>query len=200
MKNIDDDYLWDKTGEPDPEIQQLEQVLGTLRYQPRSLEIPADLVPGHKRAFFNQRRLAIAAAIAMMLLAVGLWLGFQRRQPSELAKEASKPGTSRGANQTAVVAPNKDNGPTARVPAIEQDDKPFRHRVNRGVLSRGPARSRRATLNTPELTAKERKEGEAAKEQLMLALRVASSKLSFAQKKAQEINAENLTHNQHKIG
>ena len=33
--NNDGDYLWDKTGEPDPEIQQLEEILGTLRYQPR---------------------------------------------------------------------------------------------------------------------------------------------------------------------
>ena len=34
---MNDDYLWDRTGEPDPEIQQLEEVLGTLRYQPRAL-------------------------------------------------------------------------------------------------------------------------------------------------------------------
>ena len=60
--NIEDDYLWDKTGEPDAEIQQLEQVLGTLRHQPRSLEIPAGLVPGRKHAFFNQRRVAIAGS------------------------------------------------------------------------------------------------------------------------------------------
>ena len=45
-----EDYLWDKTGEPDPEIQQLEQALGTLRYQPRPLDIPAGLAPDHKRA------------------------------------------------------------------------------------------------------------------------------------------------------
>jgi hypothetical protein len=55
-------------------------------------------------------------------------------------------------------------------------------------------------MTTPELTAEELKEAEAGKEQLMLALRVASSKLSFAQKKAQEINSENQVHNQHKIG
>ena len=36
---MNDDYLWDKTGEPDPEIQQLENILGELRYQPRALEI-----------------------------------------------------------------------------------------------------------------------------------------------------------------
>ena len=38
---MNDDYLWDKSGQPDPEIQQLEEILGTLRYQPRPLEIPA---------------------------------------------------------------------------------------------------------------------------------------------------------------
>ena len=38
--NSDADYLWDKTGEPDPEVQQLEEILSTLRYQPRPLEIP----------------------------------------------------------------------------------------------------------------------------------------------------------------
>ena len=44
--NIDGDYLWDKTGEPDPEIQQLEEILGTLRYQPRPLEIPEEIQIG----------------------------------------------------------------------------------------------------------------------------------------------------------
>ena len=36
-----DDYLWDKTGQPDPEIQKLEEILGTLRHQPKPLELPA---------------------------------------------------------------------------------------------------------------------------------------------------------------
>ena len=40
---MNDDYLWDRTGEPDPEIQQLEEILGTLRYQPQPLAIPAHL-------------------------------------------------------------------------------------------------------------------------------------------------------------
>src|SRR6266545_7807215 len=40
--NIDSDYLWDRTGEPDPEIQELEEILGTLRYQPRPLDSFAD--------------------------------------------------------------------------------------------------------------------------------------------------------------
>ena len=27
---MNEDYLWDKSGEPDPQIQQLEEILGTL--------------------------------------------------------------------------------------------------------------------------------------------------------------------------
>ena len=38
---MNEDYLWDKSGQPDPEIQQLEEILGTLRYQPKPFEIPA---------------------------------------------------------------------------------------------------------------------------------------------------------------
>ena len=37
---MNDDYLWDKSGEPDPEVQKLEEILGTLRYQPRPLNLP----------------------------------------------------------------------------------------------------------------------------------------------------------------
>lgn len=198
MKKTDGDYLWDRTGEPDPEIQQLEQVLGTLRYQPRSLDIPAGVAPLHKRAM-SHRLLAIAATIAIILLGAGLWLSLHRRTTggSEVAKNAV---TTNAGDQTAVVSPNKDIDPAGSLPAIDPGDKPGRHGVNRGVRSREMSRSRRPTLNTSDLTAKERKEAEAAKEQLMLALRVASSKLNFAQKKAQEINSDNLIHNQHKIG
>jgi hypothetical protein len=63
---MNDDYLWDKTGEPDPQIQQLEEILGTMRYRPKPLALP-------------QRRnyvplLAIAASLLLALLAGGIWL------------------------------------------------------------------------------------------------------------------------------
>ena len=80
--NTDGDYLWDKSGEPDPEIQELEEILGTLRYQPRPLEIPADLEVGGKRSFFRSLTpgLAIAAAITLFLFGLALWFGLQRLQ------------------------------------------------------------------------------------------------------------------------
>ena len=62
---MNDDYLWDKTGEPDPQIQQLEEILGTLRYQPKLLVLP-------RRNYFPL--LAIAASLLLALLAGGFWL------------------------------------------------------------------------------------------------------------------------------
>ena len=85
--------------------------------------------------------------------------------------------------------------------------------VSNGALENKPKRSRRPqkpvagnkqfrTLRSSgtELTARDRAEAEAAKEQLLLALRVASAKLSLAQKKAQGGYPGNLIRNQHKVG
>jgi hypothetical protein len=68
---MNDDYLWDKSGEPDPQIQQLEEILGTLRYQPRPLNLP------RRRNYLAL--LAIAATVVMALLAGGLWTQIQRQ-------------------------------------------------------------------------------------------------------------------------
>lgn len=62
---MNDDYLWDKSGEPDPQIQQLEEILGTLRYQPKPLQLP--------RRQNYRPWLAIAATAVFTLLAAGLW-------------------------------------------------------------------------------------------------------------------------------
>ena len=194
-----EDYLWDKSGEPDPEIQELERVLGTLRYQPRPLEIPADLVPQRNRSL-TARFLAIAATIAIMLLGAGLWFGLHRTQSTQVSKGESGLVKTGGSNQTAAVPQNTESRPAPVPPSPDGGDKRIRHRVNPGGPSHELAANRRPKLNTRGLTPSERKEAEAAREQLMLALRVASSKLNFAQKKAQEINSQNLTHNQHKVG
>lgn len=71
---MNDDYLWDKSGEPDPQIQQLEEILGTLRYQPKPLQLPRQR---------NYRPwLAIAATLVITLLAGGLWLRIQNQVAS----------------------------------------------------------------------------------------------------------------------
>jgi hypothetical protein len=77
---MNDDYLWNKSGEPDPQIQQLEEILGTLRYRPT----PLKLAPRH--SFMTRGRylslLAIAATVVVALIAGGFWLQIRRTEAS----------------------------------------------------------------------------------------------------------------------
>ena len=77
---MNDDYLWNKSGEPDPQIQQLEEILGTLRYRPT----PLKLAPRH--SFMTHGRylslLAIAATVVVALIAGGFWLQIRRTEAS----------------------------------------------------------------------------------------------------------------------
>ena len=199
--NIDGDYLWDKTGEPDPEIQQLEEILGTLRYQPKPLEIPAGIKISRERSFFRNfgPRLAIAATIAMLLVGLGLWFGLQRRQSPEVAGTPKTPAIS--VNPTPAEVPSPNEKQADLLPATDQKriEAPRRRRVNSSALAGNSNRLRDEAVKNPQLALNEQN-GEAAKDQLMLALRVASAKLSFAQKKTQSTNPRDLIHNQHKIG
>ena len=201
MMTIRGDYLWDKTGEPDPEIQELEEILGALRYQPRGLEIPANVQVGRPRNFFRGHApsLAIAATIAMLLFGLGLWLGlqrWQRNQPVQLAQrpgaEATKPGESvpvsaHDANVSSIPEP---------APAVSPSHNPR----SKPQLAANNKRARSVRVNDQQLAIARRQEAEAAKDQLMLAFRLVSAKLNFAQKKAQELNQREPIHNQHKIG
>ena len=36
METMKDDYLWDPSGPPDPEVERLERMLGRLRTAPRA--------------------------------------------------------------------------------------------------------------------------------------------------------------------
>lgn len=211
--NIDGAYLWDQTGEPDPEIQQLEETLGTLRYQPRPLEIPTGLEVRRNGNFFRDfgPRLAIAATIAIIVLGLGLWFGLQRLQRSQqpaVVNTGSTPAPGSELNPKAVHSPNEKQNSNlvadTAVPDKRLSEVPHRHRVNTGVVAANKNRSRNAardgSVKNSQFAANKLKEGEAAKDQLMLALRVASAKLNFAQKKTQNMNPRDPIHNQHKIG
>ena len=75
-----DDYLWDGSGEPDPEIQKLESTLGRLRHHraaPEFPEIAISAQPARRARFLALPRWpqwAVAAAV-LVIIAVGfLWL------------------------------------------------------------------------------------------------------------------------------
>jgi hypothetical protein len=62
------DYLWDRSGEPDPEIQKLESVLGKFRHDAHTPVFPS-IVPAPRWTFFP-RRLPLFSALATAALAV----------------------------------------------------------------------------------------------------------------------------------
>jgi hypothetical protein len=153
---MNDDYLWDRSGEPDPEIQQLEEILGTLRYQPK----PLKLAP--RRNYLAL--LAIAATFVIALVAGGLWLLLPRN-------EALIPSV-------AFVTPVT---PIPNPPLSVASDAPRKHKP---VLVR-------------HVVKQESQEALAAKQQLMVALRLASEKLNSAYRRTQ---TSTQIKNQHRAG
>lgn len=77
------DYLWDKSGEPDPEVERLENLLGSRCYEREPLRLPSvvrmDAPPpqqSHVRRSFAFRGIAamgVAAGIVFVIIG-GVWL------------------------------------------------------------------------------------------------------------------------------
>ena len=191
---MNDNYLWDRSGEPDAEVQKLEEILGTLRYQPRPLEIPNDVRLKVSRPFFT--KLAIAAAIGFVAIASGLWVNFNRHRtvPAVAATRDSQTDQKRTASQP-QIAPNDNPPPLAVVKDTTRTNIQKRHREpSRNLVAQDKAPSTaigQSTLTPHEL---------AEKEQVLLALRLVSAKLNLAQRKTQGLPQPNIIRNQHKIG
>jgi hypothetical protein len=89
-----DDYLWDGAGEPDPDVQKLENALGKFRHQGQAPEFP-DVIPAPQPRFW-QRVLPphwslgfgfAAATVALLLIAA-----FGILRWSQQRNAASEPG------------------------------------------------------------------------------------------------------------
>ena len=188
---MNDNYLWDRSGEIDPDIKQLEETLGTLRYQRRPLEIPAHLQVGRQRSLYPL--MAIAAGIVLVAIALGLWFSFKQRQvtpPVEVKRNSQpapqpveKPQVPLKDRSEQVVVKNNVAPPGDR----KRDREPARSMQSARINVRTQA---------PKLTAEEL----AQKEQVLVALRLVSAKLNVAQRRTQGLPAPNTIHNQHKIG
>lgn len=173
---MNDDYLWDKNGQPDAEIQQLEEILGTLRYRPKPFEIPRELPALRRRSYFPV--LAIAATLLLTLLAGGLWL--RVRTHDEVPQQHAKLPPTPAVEQKMISTP---------------EIKETRVAGERSVLVK-----RRNRSSSSGLAKREREEALAVKQQLMLALRLASEKLNLAHKKTQNTSPANQIKNQHRVG
>jgi len=89
------DYLWDKTGEPDAEVERLESLLGGFGHTPRPLALPAQAEPfGRRRSWlFAPAGLAAAAALLLAFLA-GVTVLVRSRASAEV-KSVAASGTLR---------------------------------------------------------------------------------------------------------
>ena len=161
---MNDDYLWDKTGQPDPQIQQLEEILGTLRYQPRPLALP------QRRNYFPL--LAIAASLLLALFAGGIWLRVRSRHDAPQQQAQATPPEQK------PVKPNEAPQP----PELRSAFNPPHVTIKRVHAKRSAS---------SVLPKQEREEALMAKEQLMLALRVTTQKLHLVHTKTQPNQIKN---------
>ena len=203
------DYLWDKSGEPDAEVQRLETLLGELRFEPgRKLELPPEMiVPARSRSGWYAA-FAVAAALALMILA-GVWFAVVKRHSSK-ASDLRVVENPTGASpskpvEPAPAPPRRENDVAASDEHNSENDLSDDRRratprpppprfVPAGLRRPSGGRSyqgstrRRAQLASSaqqrKVNTTEMLEAERAKDQLMLALHVASAKLNLAQRKA----------------
>jgi hypothetical protein len=156
------DYLWDKTGEPDAEAEQLENLLGALKHKQRPLEIPADAMPKatakapartRPADIFSRPRLALAASLLLTLLA-GTWLVTRQNetQQNHLAEagRGSSTGESVKTETTAAVAPLADSRAATRPDASANNVEPTKPGVDKAfVLAASSPKPRRAARRLP---------------------------------------------------
>lgn len=184
-----DNYLWDRSGEADAEILELEELLGSLRYKPQPLaisvlDISVRIQPGRRQSFFPA--MAIAAAIALFAGGLGLWFSFNRQHgPVPTANNNSH--IDEQVNAPAPTASPKNQSAIAQ---FQNEPKPVESKARR------QSRSARTVIHQPKLTRDELAE----KEQVLVALRLVSLKLNLAQRKTQAAPQLNSVRNQHRIG
>ena len=173
------DYLWDKTGEPDREVQRLEEVLGTLGHRPERLDLPSTVLVQRSRM---RTWLALAAAAVVLLFLSGAWLLVSRDGPSEGKIAVTPLSSDQPSTNDAAAAPEK----TPVVPAMSEqteiarkdngERKGRRKRPSRMAI----ARSSQARASDGLLTVISQRQ-QAAKEQLVYALRLTSETLNDVQ-------------------
>jgi hypothetical protein len=127
------DYLWDGSGEPDPDVQQLERALGEYRHKGRAPRLPV-VTPVRRRVHLNW--MAIAAALVIMALA-GLWVA-SRRQAGVYEPAPQVASTQ----QAPAQDPSAEKNQAAPAPAAARAPAP-RVKGDRIVVARGERRAAR---------------------------------------------------------
>lgn len=112
-----DDYLWDGSGDPDPDIRRLETVLGRLRHQGMAPAFPEALpaATSRWRRWGLSPGLALRlAAVAAALVAIGaFWFAFHRFKPEPAASPGWNVARLAGAPRVGSKVIEGENGKLA---------------------------------------------------------------------------------------
>ncbi|MCA1816002.1 MAG: hypothetical protein LC746_06270 [Acidobacteria bacterium] len=189
------DYLWDKTGEAEEDVERLEGLLGQLRFQPRTFEVPAIMPFAPRRTVarksFTWPRLAVAASLLLALLA-GAWLVATKQRTNGTPQIAHAPANG------AITNPTQQ--PTAPQPGKDQSasvatnvGRHQRHEFVPGApkrLAAPPRQSNAPGVSVPreEIATNLSPEERAAMAKFLLAMRVTSEKLNYAERQVASVN------------
>src|SRR3954469_21207070 len=86
---MNEQYLWDKSGEVDPEIDRLESVLSELRFDPDARKLILPVTSTRRPTWRRPRFLAIAAGIALMVLGGTVWFQIKRNRNDRIHSGSS---------------------------------------------------------------------------------------------------------------
>ena len=194
---MNEDYLWDKTGEADPEIERLEQKLSSLRFKRPAEPLPLPAAAPRRFFGFNFQTpaLAAAAALLVLLLAGGLWLSLRGRGTTSTAGQSAPAATAPPVEKQGEKSASGSRPPIGpQLPPNAVDPRALEAGAGRPDRQTAPGRStggrrlvarravpRRVSPRQEELA----RRGEEAKAQLIKALHLASDKLNEVQKKIQ---------------
>ncbi|HYE15109.1 MAG TPA: hypothetical protein VD968_11755 [Pyrinomonadaceae bacterium] len=190
------DYLWEKTGARDAEVERLERLLGAFGHRPRPLELPHDAaapVPAANAGRrFGAAHMAAAAAVLLAVLAGALaaLVAARRGEGGRPTAAATQPATpAREVEQTLPPPPVARNEEPA--PAGPRKFEAARRQRRPRVLA---ARGRGRVVGTaPHVEPDEAAQRLRAKEQLVYALRLTGARLEEVRRRVQgEEGAESL--------
>jgi len=191
-----EDYLWDKSGAADPEIERLEKALAVFRYQEIEPPAhPAKIIPFERkkpRSFFRLA-FAFAACAAFVMVSAGVWFQFPSEK-IEVAKDSTEtiapPIVEKISDEKSIIKPSD-----LIVKAVENSPQPVKRNVIKirkpvsAIIYQNKTIARNVEPKEP--TVKLTKEERYAYDQLMLALSVTSSTFKKVKDKVDGVEEKN---------
>lgn len=191
-----EDYLWDKTGAVDPEIERLENALAVFRYQETEPPaLPAKIIPFERKAPRNFFRLvfAFAAGAAVVAVCFGVWLQISNNK-IEVAKDSietiAQPVEEKAVNEIRTETP--DNSIVEKIELTKSPGEPKivkARNIARPTARQNKTIAQKVESKKPEI--KLTKEEKYAYDQLMLALSITSSQFKLVKDKVDGIEEKN---------